>query len=203
MKIIGITGGVGSGKSEVMKYLERSCDCTLIRSDELGHALMRKENICYDPVLALLGPEVLDPDGEFDRKAVAAKVFGNPALLEKLNQITHPAIRHSILESIQKADEAGRQFFFLEAALLIEEKFNEICDELWYVYADIEVRSRRLQESRGYSDEKIRGIMASQLPESAFRNACQFVIDNSGSFQDTIRQIDGRIHFLTSCGSDS
>jgi len=193
LKIIGITGGVGSGKSEVMKYLERSCDCALIRSDELGHILMQKGNVCYGPVLSLLGPEVLGSDGEFDRKAVAAKVFADPALLEKLNQITHPAIRQSIRESIQRADQAGRQFFFLEAALLIEEKFNEICDELWYVYADIEVRSRRLRESRGYSDEKIRQIMASQLPESAFRNACQFVIDNSGSFQDTIRQIDDRI----------
>lgn len=203
MKIIGITGGVGSGKSEVMKYLERSCDCTLIRSDELGHTLMQKGNVCYEPVLALLGPGVLGPDGEFDRKAVASRVFSDPALLEKLNQITHPAIRHSILASIREADAAGRQFFFLEAALLIEEKFNEICDELWYVYADIAVRRSRLKESRGYSDEKIGKIMASQLPDAAFRNACQFVLDNSGSFQDTIRQIDSRIQLLTSQGSNS
>ena len=193
MKIIGITGGVGSGKSEVMKYLETHYDCTLIRSDELAHALMKKGQACYDPILALLGPSVLGPDGEFDRKAVAAKIFADKKLLEQMNQITHPAVRRSIALAMKKAETAGRPFFFLEAALLIEEKYDEICDELWYVYADAEVRAQRLRKSRGYSDEKIRQIMANQLPDAVFRKLCAFILDNSGDFTETIRQIDSRM----------
>ncbi|MCI6637576.1 MAG: dephospho-CoA kinase [Bilifractor sp.] len=193
MKIIGITGGVGSGKSEVMKYLETHYDCTLIRSDELAHELMKKGQVCYDPILALLGPGVLGPDREFDRKAVAAKIFADKKLLEQMNRITHPAVRKSIALAMKEAADTGRSFFFLEAALLIEEKYDEICDELWYVYADAEVRKQRLRKSRGYSDEKIRQIMANQLPDAVFRKLCAFVLDNSGAFTETIRQIDSRM----------
>ena len=198
MKIIGITGGVGSGKSEVMKYLETHYDCDLIRSDELAHELMKKGQACYGPILDLLGPDVLDSDGEFDRKAVAAKIFADSSLLGQMNQITHPAVRGSIARSMKEAEAKGRSFFFLEAALLIEEKYNEICDELWYVYADAEVRKQRLRKSRGYSDEKIRQIMANQLPDSEFRRVCAFVLDNSGAFSDTIPQIDARMHSFPS-----
>ena len=133
MKIIGITGGVGSGKSEVMKYLETHYDCDLIRSDELAHTMMKKGQACYGPILDLLGPGVLAPDGEFDRKAVAAKIFADKGLLEQMNRITHPAVRRSIALSMKESETEGRPFFFLEAALLIEEKYDEICDELWCV----------------------------------------------------------------------
>ena len=155
--------------------------------------MMKKGQACYGPILDLLGPGVLAPDGEFDRKAVAAKIFADKGLLEQMNRITHPAVRRSIALSMKEAETEGRPFFFLEAALLIEEKYDEICDELWYVYADAEVRKKRLRESRGYSDAKIREIMANQLPDSEFRRICAFVLDNSGPFPDTIRQIDARM----------
>lgn len=203
LKIIGITGGVGSGKSEVMKYLETHYDCDLIRSDELAHTMMKKGQACYGPILDLLGPGVLAPDGEFDRKAVAAKIFADKRLLEQMNRIIHPAVRRSIALSMKEAETASRPFFFLEAALLIEEKYDEICDELWYVYADAEVRKKRLRESRGYSDAKIREIMANQLPDAEFRRICAFVLDNSGPFTDTIRQIDARMRsFATQPNTD-
>ena len=97
------------------------------------------------------------------------------------------------MEEISAEREAGTQLFFLEAALLIEEKYNEICDELWYVYADEAVRRKRLKESRGYTDSKITSMIRSQLPEQRFREAADFVIDNSGPLADSIRQIDSRL----------
>ena len=81
-------------------------------------------------------------------------------------------------------------FLFIEAALLIECGYDKIVDELWYIYADKEVRRQRLKESRGYSDEKIDNIFKNQLSEDKFRSHCKVVIDNSGTLEDTCKQID-------------
>jgi dephospho-CoA kinase len=144
---------------------------------------------CFEPVLALFGEEVLGTDGQFDRQAIAKKVFGNPELLDALNQITHPAVREEIARRVEAAWKSGRKFFFLEAALLIEEKYDEICNELWYVYAEESIRRKRLAQSRGYSEEKISAVMANQLSEDVFRKHCRFVVDNSGSMENTREQI--------------
>ena len=116
---------------------------------------------------------------------------------EKLNRIVHPAVREYILETIRTQRAEGTRLFFLEAALLIEEKYNEICDELWYVYADEAVRRKRLKESRGYTDSKITSMIRSQLPEQRFREAADFVINNSGSLADSLRQVDSRLEELS------
>ena len=84
----------------------------------------------------------------------------------------------------------GTEYFILEAALLIEEGYDEILDELWYVYVPEDIRRSRLKESRGYSDEKIDDIFASQLSEEEFKNNCRRMIDNSGSIYTTMKQID-------------
>jgi dephospho-CoA kinase len=184
-----VTGGVGCGKSEVLRFLEEEYDCEVLRSDELARELMLPGGCCFEPVLALFGEEVLGTDGQFDRQAIAKKVFGNPELLDALNQITHPAVREEIARRVEAARKSGRKFFFLEAALLIEEKYDEICNELWYVYAEESVRRKRLAQSRGYSEEKISAVMANQLSEDVFRKHCRFVVDNSGSMENTREQI--------------
>lgn len=189
MKVIGITGGVGCGKSEVMKYIRDIPGSTLLLMDDLARELMEKGGSCYEPVLELFGPDILAADGEFDRKAIAALVFADKKLLEKLNAITHPRVKEAVKEQIRQAETDGRTYFFLESALMIEEKYNEICDELWYVYADETVRRERLRSSRGYPEEKITAIMANQQPESVFRKYSSFVIDNSGDLANTKKQI--------------
>ncbi len=184
-----MTGGVGCGKSEVLRFLEEEYDCEVLRSDELARELMLRGGSCFEPVLALFGEEVLGEDGEFDRQAIAQKVFADPLLLERLNQITHPAVCEEIERRVEAARKRGRKFFFLEAALLIEEKYDEICNELWYVYAEESVRRKRLARSRGYSEEKISQVMANQLSEDVFRKHCSFVVDNSGTMEHTREQI--------------
>ena len=82
---------------------------------------------------------------------------------------------------------------FVEAALLIEDHYDEICDELWYIYADERVRRARLKSDRNYTDERIDGIMENQLSEEEFSEACDFEIDNSGEFEETKKQIDQRM----------
>ena len=189
MYTIGITGGVGAGKSQVMAYLKNAFDAEVLLADEVGHLVMKRGQRCYKKVRDLFGPEVVAADGELDRSAIAARVFGHPEQLEALNAIVHPAVKEYILEFQENQRKSGKKYFFLEAALLLEEKYDAICDEMWYVFASERVRAARLAQSRGYSAEKSRQIMANQLPEEVFRKKTDFVLDNSGDFSETERQI--------------
>ncbi len=191
MRTIGITGGVGAGKSELLAYIEKNYNSRILLADTVGHLVKEPGQPCYEKLVALLGKEILFPDGQIDRKAMAEKIFADPELLGKVNGMIHPAVETYILEQIHLEQMRGTlDFFFIEAALLIECGYEDKVDELWYIYADREVRARRLKASRGYSDEKIQEIMDSQLSEEEFRRHCQVVIDNSGSLQDAYRQID-------------
>ena len=122
---------------------------------------------------------------------MAARIFSNKELLLQVNAIIHPAVMDYILTEIQKEKEAGiLDFFFVEAALLIECGYSYHVDEMWYVYAGDDIRRERLRANRHYSDEKITSIMNGQLQEEEFRKHCQVVIDNSGDFSNTEKQID-------------
>lgn len=194
MKVIGITGGVGCGKSAVLSRLEEILNCVVLRADEAAMELELKGHDCYDSLVDLLGTEVLNEDGQINRNKMAAMVFDNDELLEEVNNIVHPAVKKYILEQIDKTKKKGNvDFFFLEAALLIECGYNSIVDEMWYIFARKDIRIKRLKESRNYSDQKIESIMDSQLSEEEFRKNSDFVVDNSNSLEDSINQICKRI----------
>ncbi len=191
MKTIGITGGVGSGKSAVLEYMAGKYNALIIYADKLAYELESPGHICYDRIVDLLGRDILDDDGYINKKAMAARIFADNDLLSKVNGIIHPAVKDYITDRIKRErDNNEYEYFVLEAALLIEEKYYEILDELWYVRADEDVRRQRLISSRGYSDEKIDSIMASQLDDQAYMKYCVHVIDNSGSLTDTYAQVD-------------
>ena len=191
MRIIGITGGVGAGKSELLSYLVRNYSCRVLLADEVGNLVKEPGQPCYDALVGLLGESILDANGKIDRRKMADVIFGDAKLLQQVNSIIHPAVEEYIFEQIRLERERGEiSFFFVEAALLIECGYDSKLDELWYIYAAPEVRARRLRESRGYSDDKIRKVMASQLPEEEFRRVCKVVIDNSGTLEQAYEQID-------------
>ena len=112
------------------------------------------------------------------------------SIVEKLNALVHPAVRRETERIISQCREEGVKILVLEAALLIEQHYDEICDELWYIYAGADTRMRRLAESRGYSKERIEGTMAKQLSDEEFRAKATFVLDNDGDFEYTKTQID-------------
>jgi len=196
MRIIGITGGVGAGKSEVMDYVASHYDAAVIKADQAGHLLMQPGQVCYQPVIELLGQCIIADNRELDRSKIAAIVYNDKGLLKRLNGIIHPAVKAYILQQINQHKASGRSYFFIEAALLLEDHYDQICDEVWYIYAHPDVRCRRLQESRGYSKEKINKIMSNQLADEVFAQRCDVKIDNSNEREDTKRQIDFRMQRL-------
>ena len=194
MRIIGITGGVGAGKSMLLAYIESHYSCRVIYADLAAKKLQEKGSDCYDQLVRLLGESVLCADGSIDKRKMAQRIFEDAQLLSAVNAILHPAVKHYILAQIEKEQTAGRvDYFFIEAALLIEEHYDEICDELWYIYAEENARRRRLKDARGYEETKTDAIMKSQLAEEQFRRHCQVVIDNSGMPDEAYAQIDRQL----------
>lgn len=194
LRLIGITGGVGAGKSEILSYIRKQYKAEIYLADEVAHKVKEPGEVAYKPLVDLLGKDVLQVDGFIDKGKMAEKIFADKGILEKVNGIVHPAVRLFLENAISNARENGEtELFFIEAALLIEDGYKEIVDELWYIYAEKSVREKRLKDSRGYSDEKIKAIMEKQLSEDEFRKECDFVIDNSGKLEHAYRQIDERL----------
>lgn len=198
MRLIGITGGVGAGKSTILEYIKAHYRCRVYLADQVAHGVKEPGQPCYEALVELLGPEVLEENGQIHRGRMAERIFRDESLLEQVNALVHPAVRTYLLEKIREAREEGwAELFFIEAALLIECGYRDIVDEMWYVHAGEDARSGRLRESRGYSPEKIGQIMGSQLTEEGFRAGSDFVIDNSGTPEESYRQIRRRLEGYT------
>ncbi len=191
MKVIGITGGVGAGKSEVLTFLSKHYNCRVIMADRAAHQLEEPGGRCYEPLLALLGSDVLTLDGRIDRQKMAARIFGDSLILQQVNAIVHPAVKEYLLEQIAQ-ERAAKKFayLFIEAALLLEEGYAEIVDDLWYIHTEAAIRRQRLKAARGYTDEKIDSILSKQLPEEAFYEQCRVVIENNGTLAGVYQQIE-------------
>ena len=194
MKVIGITGGVGAGKSEILKYLKEKHGAVIIEADKVGHLLMEPGGACYYSIVEKFGSSILNGDQTINRGKLGKIVFADETLLGELNKIIHPRVKSHIVSEIAKERAYHRtKYFVVEAALLIEDHYDVVCDELWYIHTDAEVRAKRLKASRGYDDEKIASIMANQKSPEEFRSACQAVIDNSGDLTSTYEEIDRQL----------
>ncbi|MCR4990618.1 MAG: dephospho-CoA kinase [Lachnospiraceae bacterium] len=194
MKVIGITGGVGCGKSTIVTAMEKKYSCAVLMADDAAHKVYAKGCDAYHKLVELLGQDVLDEDKNIDRKKMAALILDDEELLGKVNSIVHPAVKDYILSRIKEEKESKEhEFFLLEAALLIECGYNDIVDEMWYVYADESTRRARLKTQRGYTDERIDSILDFQLSDEGFRNGSDFVIDNSNTVDESMLQIAKRI----------
>ncbi len=195
---IGITGGIGAGKSEILKYIAKHYKCVIYLADQVAHMVKEPGTKCFTRLVDLLGQDVVGSDGQIDKEVMARKIFADEKILEKVNEIVHPAVQEYLLRELELARKNPQiELFFVEAALLIEAGYGSLVDEMWYVYADEEIRAKRLKTARGYSDEKIVQIMKSQLSDEAFRKDADFIIDNSGELIDSYQQIDKKLEAFT------
>ena len=194
MKVYGITGGAGTGKSEVIKMLQQNFGGCVIMSDEVARELMQKGNISYQLIVEYFGRDILMDDGEIDRKKLADHVFNNKEALEKLNSMTHPYVKEEIRKLIAEAEASGEcRFVALESAILLECGYEDICDEFWYVYTKPEIRRQRMKETRNYSDEKVDSVMRNQQPDEVFFEQCSFVIKNNTTLSDVYAQLKKKL----------
>ena len=193
MKILGVTGGVGAGKSTVLKYLEEAYGACVIQADQVGHEVMEPGETAYEKILRYFGPQILSEDLRIDRGILGAIVFADPDKLKALNAIVHPAVKKEILRRIAWAEAEGKACAVVEAALFLEEKYDAFCGETWYIYTNEDERRRRLKASRGYTDQRIDQMISSQKSHEEFLSRCGCVIDNNGAEEETFLQIDKRM----------
>ncbi len=191
MKFIGITGGVGAGKSTILAYLRKNYRVRTLVADEAAHEIMEPGYDCYVRLQKEFAQEkIWLHNGRFNRQRLAEIIFADEEKRERLNSIVHPAVKEYILKEVEKERRSGStDYVVLEAALLIEDGYDKICDELWYVYVTEENRRKRLIENRGYSDEKIEQMFAAQLSEGEYRRHCQVIIDNNGPVSQVYLQL--------------
>ncbi len=194
MKIIGITGGVGSGKSVVLSALSERYNAYIIEADKLAHELMQPDMPIFNKIVAEFGTDILAQDGTIDRKRLGEIVFSDKTRLEALNNISHPTVKEEILRQIEdKKAENDTELFVIEAALLIQDGYKSICDEIWYIYAEKDTRVKRIMESRGYSYEKCAGMLKSQPADDYYIDNSERVIDNNGNTDELYAKLDAII----------
>lgn len=188
MKVIGITGGIGSGKSTVSNLLETYLNGYIISMDAVAHQLMSRGGSSYQLIVDFFGDKILKEDKEIDRKKLGEIVYKDKEKLLLINSFTHPFV----LEEVKKIiEEKGQEHAIIgiETALPREGKLDSFCDEIWYVYTPIPIRKRRLMESRGLKEETIDEILLKQISEEEYKALSTQVIVNDGSMEKVLEQI--------------
>ncbi len=194
-KIIGITGGIGAGKSLVLDYIKANYRSRILLTDEIGEEVVAPGGMCYTRLKQLLPKEAFDKKGFMNREAVSKLMYDDPDLRQKMNDLIHPAVGIYLVTEIDKEKRHGLlDFVIIESALYDGSGFATLCDEVWSVNADTEVRKKRLMEDRGYSEEKVDSIIASQAAYDKMRKRLPVQIDNNGDCEKTYARIDAEMN---------
>ncbi len=188
MRIIGLTGGIASGKSMVARILE-GLGGVIIDADQLAREVVAPGEPAYLAIVDEFGEEILNPDRTLDRRAIGRIVFADPAARRCLERITHPAIASLAEKKLAALREAGVSVVFYMAPLLIEAGVTSRVDEVWVVYADQETQIARLMQRDGISRAEALQRLAAQMPMAEKCTYGKVVIDNRGTPEETERQV--------------
>jgi dephospho-CoA kinase len=192
MRVLGLTGGIGSGKSMVAQMFAQ-LGAALIDADQLAREVVEPGQPALREIAAAFGPDVLLPDGRLDRPKLAQIIFANPVERAKLDAITHPRIRERMEVQI-KARRSGPGVLIVDIPLLYENKRTSSVEKVIVVWVDPQTQLRRIQDRDGLSAEAARQRVAAQMPLEAKRARADHVIDNTGSPQETQRQVEAIYH---------
>ena len=185
MVVIGLTGNLGTGKTEVAQMLAE-LGAVIINADELGHDLLQHHTQAYTKILTAFGKSILKHNGEIDRKKLGRIVFADAEALNKLNRIMHPRIYEIVIQKIEEYRRAGTGVVVLEAALLIEAGWRPLLDQLWVTTAPKSTIVRRLKKSRGLSKEHILTRLRAQMSQEEKARQADIVIDTD-CFMDELK----------------
>lgn len=192
IKVIGLTGGIGSGKSEAAGILVESFGALLLNMDRIAHEFMSIGGSSYELIREYFGEAILKKDGSIDRERLGREVYQNPEKLKILNSFTHPYVLEFVKNEIEKVKREKSPFSLIcvETALPKEAHLQDFCDEVWYVSADRRVRKERLRTSRNFNDSKFEQVLARQLSEEEYQEISTHILTNNTTCKDLKNQID-------------
>tara|TARA_B100001142_G_C14078000_1_gene556255 strand:- start:2 stop:607 length:606 start_codon:yes stop_codon:yes gene_type:complete len=191
MFVIGLIGGIGSGKSSVSSILN-SLGVDVIDADKVGHEAYTPNSEGWRKVISAFGQDIVGPENEIDRKKLGSIVFSDPSEMEKLNMLMHPIIHNLVEEKIKNLADQGINVVVLEAAILIEANWQDLTDEIWLAKANREVVIERVQLRNNFSREEIIKRIESQMSNNDREKHADIVIDNDG----TIKQLEETVKTL-------
>ncbi|MED5207617.1 MAG: dephospho-CoA kinase [Chloroflexota bacterium] len=189
--VIGLTGGIGTGKSESARQLEELV-ALIISADQVGHEAYTVNTEAWEQVVATFGNGILQDDKEIDRRKLGGIVFSDPSQLKKLNQIMHPRMARIVSDKIEAFRGQGVDTVVVEAALLFEAGWDSLVEEVWVTDASEEIIIGRLRERNGLSEEEAKKRINSQMDRMERIGRSDFVINNSGDMAElgtTIKEL--------------
>lgn len=190
--VIGITGGVGCGKTTVMSVLRERFAAKTLLADEIGHMALQPGEKTYEKICTMFGSEVVLPTGQLNRTRLAELIYADEEKRQQLNAIVHPYVKRKIQEYLQEWRDAP--LVAIETALMFESGCDAFCDAVWYVKTEPMLRIQRLMESRGYTKQKAEAIMAAQISDEEGCRRCDACIENNGSIEkiaNTLQELLG------------
>ena len=179
MLVIGLTGSIGTGKSEAARQLE-ALGASIISADQVGHEAYTPNTEAWEHVVSAFGDEILQDDGEIDRRKLGAIVFSDPGQLERLNQIMHPRMAQMVADKVEVLRGQGVEVVVVEAALLFEAGWDSLVEEVWTTDSPEQAVIERLKVRNGMSEEEARKRMSSQMGRTERLDRSDYVIENSG-----------------------
>ena len=195
-KVIGLTGGIGSGKSTVSQCLAE-LGAVIIDADKVGHEAFKPDTPAWHEVVATFGRQILTPGGEVDRKKLGEIVFNKPESLSRLNQIMHPRMYDMMKAQIEEYRRQGVDTVVLEAAILIEANWTSLVDEVWVTVASEAAVLERLKKQRGLEREQTLARIRSQLSTEERTKYADVVINNDSELDEikaTVKELWERLH---------
>ncbi len=189
MYVIGLTGGIASGKSTVVRMLEEK-GAVLLSADAVGHEVYEAGRPAWQEIADAFGREVVAEDGTIDRKRLGAIAFSDPQQLQRLNAITHPRMKEMMREKLNEERARGTRVAVLEAALLFDAGWDDLTDEVWVTVAPPEVAARRTAERSGLSVEEALSRIRAQMSNEERIGRSQVVIDTDCPLERTRMQVD-------------
>lgn len=190
MKVIGLTGGIGSGKSTVSQFLAE-LGTVIVDADRVGHEAFKPGTELWREVVAAFGRQIVTPSGDIDRKKLGEIVFGNAESLWRLNQIMHPQMYDMVKAQLEEYQRQGLGVVVLEALLLIEANWTSLVDEVWVTVASEATVLKRLQERTGLSKEESLARIRSQLPSEERIKHADVVINTDCSLDEVKTRVKG------------
>ncbi len=183
MKVIGLTGGIGSGKSTVSRFLAE-LGAVIIDADRVGHEVLKPDTGGWREVVTAFGRQILTPDGDIDREKLGEIVFGNAESLARLNQVMHPWMYNIVEAQLEECQRQGVEVVVVEAPLLLEAGWTSLVNEVWVTVAPEATVLRRLQERLGLSKPKSLARIHSQLSSEERVKHADVIIDTDCSLNE-------------------